>query len=234
MSKKFPFQAELAFQACGRSWRLRRGNMEDLWEKMASVPPRSTWAQDERLPYWAELWPASLALAEWLADNREHLRNRACLDMGCGLGFTALAGQWLGGQVTGMDYEAEALHYARINAVINHVDGVNWTVMDWRERTLPHGTLSIVWGSDIVYEKCFATPVAAFLTHVLAPNGVAWLAEPGRTVFQYFLSELPRHGLSFRKVHATSVQAFTPQTTPVPVALWEITPADNSACTHNA
>lgn len=217
-------QTALTFEACGRSWRLRRADMEALWESMTEAAPqeREGWEEDERLPYWAELWPSSLALAAWLADNQTGIAGKVCLDIGCGLGFTALVGQWLGGRVIGMDYEAEALRYARINAELNAVPGVAWTVMDWRKPALRPGSIERAWAGDIVYERRFAEPVAAFLADVLTPDGVAWIAEPGRAVFRSLLDELPCHGLAFAKARFAPTWPLTPQEVPAPVTIWEI------------
>lgn len=212
--------SELRFDACGRSWRLRRADLEALWTAMSENDPG--WREDERLPYWAELWPSSLALAAWLADRRCDIAGRVCLDMGCGLGFTALVGQWLGGRVMGMDYDADALAYARVNAELNTVPGVTWTVMDWRAPTLGPGGVDRVWAADIVYEQRFAAPVAAFLAHVLAPDGLAWVAEPGRAVFRALLDALPGHGLTFTRARQVPTWPLTSQAVPVPVTIWEI------------
>ena len=41
---------------CGRQWHLERaGDLESLWDAMDS----DEFGEDERLPYWTELWPAS-------------------------------------------------------------------------------------------------------------------------------------------------------------------------------
>ena len=215
-----PAKADLLFEACGRSWRLRRADMETLWENMSSDDP--AWKQDERLPYWAELWPSSLALADWLKVQKDRFSGRLCLDVGCGLGFTALVGQWLGGRVIAMDYEADALTYARLNAELNTIPGVLWTLMDWRKPALRPGCIEYLWAGDIVYERRFAAPVAAFLADVLSPDGTAWIAEPGRAVFRSLFDELPGHGLSFSQVHQTGIWPLTPQAVPVPVSIWEI------------
>lgn len=214
---------ELRFESCGRAWRVRRADPEALWSAMSEDAPG--WQEDERLPYWAELWPSSLALAAWLADRRADIAGRACLDAGCGLGFTALAGQWLGGRVMGMDYDADALAYARLNAELNAVPGVTWIVMDWRAPALKPGSVDRLWAADIVYEQRFAAPVAAFLAHALAPGGTAWIAEPGRAVFRALLDALPAHGLRFARVRLASTWPLTPQAVPVPVAIWEISRA---------
>ena len=114
------------FQSCGRIWHIRRADMDKLWAAMDQQE-----GEEAHLPYWNEIWPSSLALAGWLAEMQDDIKGRSCLDMGCGLGFTALLGQWLGAEVTAMDYEKEALEYAKINAVLNGIEGVNFTVMDW-------------------------------------------------------------------------------------------------------
>ena len=80
--------------AAGRQWRLTRAaDLEELWDAMTADPHNF---EDERLPYWTELWPSSVALAGWLAARQEEIAGRVCLDLGCGLGLTALVGQWLG------------------------------------------------------------------------------------------------------------------------------------------
>jgi hypothetical protein len=85
-----------------------------------------------------------------------------------------------------------------------------------------------------VYERRFAAPLAAFLAHVLAPDGVAWLAEPRRPPFRDFLAELPRHGLLSRKVRSSRIRPLIPQPVPVPVDIWEIVPAAAPATLQGA
>ena len=44
-------------------------------------------AQDEFMPYWAELWPGGLALAEALPADLTGIR---VVELGCGLGVPSL------------------------------------------------------------------------------------------------------------------------------------------------
>ena len=171
------WQPFLTVNACGRDWTLERAaDMEALWESMTEF------TEDERLPYWTELWPSSLVLADWLYQRRESLRGQPCLDLGCGIGLTALVAQWLGANVIGMDYEPEALRFARRNAEHNAVPQPLWTVMDWRKPAVKRRSLRFIWGGDIMYEQRFAAPVLDFLEYALAEGGAAWVAEPSRAV----------------------------------------------------
>lgn len=209
----------IRLELCGRSWVLARpSDLESLWESISD----EVFADDERLPYWVELWPSSLALGVWLADNRKKIAGRVCLDLGCGLGFTAILGSWLGARVIGMDYEPEALAFARSNAISNTAPKTDWLVMDWRTPALAPKSLDFVWGGDIMYENRFVEPIFTFLDHTLAPGGIVWMAEPGRGVYTLFRNALLRRRWSARCIAKHKVMACRDQTVPVNVALWEL------------
>lgn len=208
---------EVAFD--GRLWTLLRPeSLETLWDAMTE----EDFTEDERLPYWVELWPASLVLAEWLTLNRERIAGRVCLDLGCGLGFTTLVAARLGARTMGMDYEREALAYAKKNAFLNGVGGPLWTVMDWRKPALKPGGCDRIWGGDIMYERRFVGPVLDFLEHALAPGGVMWVAEPEREVYGLFRQALMSRGWVSRRVFSRRAEALHAQESLVPVTLWEI------------
>ena len=204
---------------CGREWELQRpADLETLWESITD----EAFTDDERLPYWVELWPASLSLAVWLWRNKERISGKACLDIGCGLGFTALVASWLGAKVIGMDYEAEALSYASRNAAVNAVSAPCWTVMDWRSPAIQPKSCAFLWGGDIMYESRFVGPVFDFLEHSLAPEGCVWLAEPGRNVFATFKQTLAERGWKARCIAKDRVEPLHVQKSMVSVNLWEL------------
>ena len=133
-----------------------------------------------------------------------------------------MVGQWLGAQVIGMDYEEEALRFASLNARHNGVSPPLWTVMDWRQPAVRPRSIFRLWGGDIMYEKRFVAPVMRFLSHVLADDGAAWVAEPGRGVYEAFLQALHGGGLEGRRVFSERVEPLYAQPVPVTVAVWEI------------
>ena len=121
-----------------------------------------------------------------------------------------------------MDYEPEALRFAARNAVANATPSPLWTVMDWRRPAVRAGRLYRIWGGDIMYEKRFVAPVLRFLEHALAPDGLAWLAEPGRTVYDAFLHALHSSGWQGRPVFSETVEPLYAQPVPVTVRVWEL------------
>ncbi len=177
----------LAAEVNGVCWRLSRpADLETLWNGMGE----GALGEDERLPYWVELWPAAVLLARWLGQNAPRLAGRTCLDVGCGLGLSALVAAAAGARVLAFDYEVEALAYARRNIALNQASLAGpsylapplFTLMDWRKPALAAGSAEVIVGADILYERRFFEPVAALLDHALAPGGVVWLADPERAV----------------------------------------------------
>lgn len=210
-------------RVCGRVWTLHRAAcLEALWDAMTEARPHPAFERDERLPYWTELWPSSLVLAEWLSLRKEDIAGRACLDMGCGLGLTAMVASRLGALVTGMDYEEEAVRFARVNAAANSVPQPLWAVMDWRRPAVLKGRVERIWGGDIVYETRFVTPVLHFLKHALAPGGRIWIAEPGRSVYHAFKEAAVRQGWTIRKAYMAEAEPLYAQPARTTAHVWEL------------
>ncbi|ACV67513.1 class I SAM-dependent methyltransferase [Desulfohalobium retbaense] len=171
--------SELHIREGGREWILHRpGDLESYWQEMTD----RHFDADERLPYWVEVWPAGLRLATWLGDNSDRLAGRACLDLGCGLGLSTCAARAAGAKAVGVDYEPDALRYARINEQANGLEGIAWAVMDWRRPAFAPGQFPFICGADILYERRFTEPLAGLFAALLAPGGRIWITEPIRDV----------------------------------------------------
>jgi predicted nicotinamide N-methyase len=135
--------------------------------------------RDEFLPYWAELWPAALALARALPARLDGVR---VVELGCGLGIPSLVAAARGARVTATDWAPEAIDLLRENAARNGLD-VRAEARDWRDPP-PAGRFDLALAADVLYEHRNVDPVLAALAR-LAPE--ALLAEPGRPYWGAFL-----------------------------------------------
>jgi predicted nicotinamide N-methyase len=178
----------------------RSCDLETLWESMG----QDEFGEDERVPYWAELWPAAVGLARWLADNPDEVRGRRVLEAGCGLGLSATVAALLSASVAAFDYEPEAARHARRNMEINGADAVA-LAMDWRAPAVAPGTFDLVLAADVLYEKRFVQPLAGLFAHALAPGGRVWMAEPDREVSQPAMYRFLELGFSHRRLHFEKV-----------------------------
>jgi len=139
-------------------------------------------ADDEFMPYWAELWPAGLALADALPDELAGLR---VVELGCGLGIPSLVAAARGAEVTAVDWAAEAIELLGANAARNNVvlDAVH---ADWREFD---GRFDLALAADVLYEPRNVDPLVDLLSRV-APRAVVGLA--GRPYELEFLERVRR------------------------------------------
>src|SRR5215211_8113628 len=95
--------------------------------RLALLAPRDTeallteeaFAEEEFLPYWAELWPSALALARAIA--RRPLTGRRTIELGCGLGLPAIAAAAAGARVLATDWSRDAVAITARNAERNGV-----------------------------------------------------------------------------------------------------------------
>lgn len=201
-------------RAAGRLWRLQRpADLETLWDGLNESDPLA----EEHIPYWVELWPATLALCDWLAG--QDLSGRVCLDLGCGLGLSALVAAGQGAAVVGLDFEAEALIYARRNALANQVPSPLWVCMDWNRPGLAARHFDYIWGGDVFYEQRFFEPIEALLLRCLAPGGRVWFGDPERTVSRQVWARFTRRGWAVKNLGQIVVPFDRSRMT---VNLWEL------------
>jgi predicted nicotinamide N-methyase len=153
---------------------------------------------DAKMPYWACLWPAAKALAEEVLAG-PGLAGRRALDLGCGLGLVGLAALERGAHVTFLDWEPAAVLLARESAYAAGHSRLAPVVADWRTPP-PLAPFDLVLAADVLYEARNAPGVAQFLAAHLAPQGTAFVADPGRRHADGFDGELARVGLVVRGV----------------------------------
>lgn len=138
---------------------------------------------DERLPYWAELWPSARVLARHLLDAPP--AEPAALELGCGVALPALALRRLGMDVLATDWYPDALRFARVNSERNGLGPLRTALLDWRHP--PEGeTYPLVIAADVLYEPRNATLLAGLLPRLIAPGGRALIADPRRVYLPEF------------------------------------------------
>ncbi len=147
-------------------------------------------ANDEFMPYWAELWPAGLALAQALPGRLDGVR---IVELGCGLGVPSLVAAAHGADVTAVDWSAEAIALLRQNATSNAVS-LEAVRADWRSFD---GTFDLALAADVLYEARNVEPLAKLLPQ-LAPEALVALA--GRPYEADFLRRVETDPVAARVV----------------------------------
>ena len=153
--------------------------------------------RDERLPYWAELWPSSRVLGE-------HVRSmdgagRTALELGCGSGLVSICAGLAGFDVVVSDYYEDACLFARVNAGRNGAPVPRGMLLDWRVMPTTLGRFDVVLASDVLYERAYGALVARAIAATLAKDGLAFVADPGRVGRGEFIRHATETGLRIRR-----------------------------------
>ncbi|MGI8644361.1 MAG: class I SAM-dependent methyltransferase [Thermomicrobiales bacterium] len=170
----------------------RPGNTDALLDLVADDP-------EQNLPYWAELWPSGIALADAVLATPELVRGRSVLELGCGLGVTAIAVVASGCELLATDYSPESLTLSRLNCLRNTgaepaTLRVNWRHPDARFEERIGEAYPVVLAADVLYERRDIEPLLALVERLVAPGGMLWLAHPRRPPAQMFLETLRERG----------------------------------------
>lgn len=190
---------EEVFHFGGREVRLLRPRDGDalLDEVLAEEDPG-----DERLPFWAELWPSGSALAAAVAERP--LRGVRVLELGCGLGLVSVAAAGAGADVLAADQSGEAVAFTIVNAARNGV--TVRTVVCAFERPAPllaEAPWDLVLAADVLYEPRTVPVLLDLLPRLVDGTGEVWVADPGRPRERSFLDAVDALGWRRESAPAT-------------------------------
>lgn len=185
-------------------------NIDEVFDELISKSADDIEVVDERIPYWTELWPSAIALAEYLVEHDELVVDKHIIEIGCGLGLPSLVAAKLGAkEVIASDYFADSLQFVQKNAELNLISQkiLQTASIDWRELDssplLKRCETLLV--ADILYEDRYVVAFKTLLHHL--PRGMRIvIAEPGRAVAKAFITELKTNSdfiISHRIVNTT-------------------------------
>ena len=161
--------------------------------------------RDERLPYWAELWPSALALSRHLS-KRDLAATRA-IELGCGVGLPTIVALARGATVLATDHYEAALDFTAHNARTNLNLEPDMTLLDWRTPDIEHlGNFDLVLAADVLYERKNAAALADLVPRLLAPGGEALFADPRRDEAPVFLVAMEKRGFEDTREEITVEQ----------------------------
>lgn len=148
---------------------------------------------DDRLPFWAELWPSGTALARAVAARP--LRGTRVLELGCGLGLVSVAAAMAGARVLAADRSEEAVAFTHANAARNQVTVQTVTcAFDEPAALLAEAPWELVLAADVLYEPRNIPVLLWLLPRLVGEDGEIWLADPGRNQTGGFITAIDATG----------------------------------------
>lgn len=166
--------------------------IDQICDALTPEEQKDPFAED-LCPYFGILWPAAEALAIYLNDHPEIVRNKTVLELGCGLGYPSIVASHLGGKVLATDFHPDVEEYFKRNCRHSVVQ-CDYQRLNWREDRSDLGLYDVVMGSDVLYESKHPSEVAQGLAKFLAPGGTIILSDPGRSYLQQFVTAMTNEG----------------------------------------
>lgn len=148
----------------------------------------------DEIPFWAELWPASVSLAKFILERPLIFQNQNVLELGAGVGLAGMAVKMAGARTTQSDFFSPALEFCRLNCRLNELPEDPFLQADWRKFPEEAGRFDRIIGSDILYERTLHDCLLEVLAHHLEDGGKVILADPGRDHAKIFLKQAVEEG----------------------------------------
>ncbi len=177
---------EVVLNRSGRIYSILRPSDTDILLDRAADDP------EQNLPYWSEIWPSGVALADAIFLEQSLLTGKPVFELGSGLGITASAALEAGADLIAADYSHDSLLLCRYNTLVNAGTEPEPLQLNWRSPAqklfeLSGDGFAVVLAADVLYEERDIAPLLELVERLVAPDGLLWLAEPGRRVSQHFL-----------------------------------------------
>jgi predicted nicotinamide N-methyase len=170
-----------------------------LWLASEYVPiwqATEDWLERQNVdpPYWAFCWPGGQAIARYLLDHPETVRDRTVIDFAAGSGVSALAAAHAGARaVVANDIDLLSLVAARLNAAANGLV-LAFSDDDWLDRPESAPAADVVIAGDVCYEREMSARALAWLRGHAGAGRLVLLGDPGRNYFSaQGLVELARY-----------------------------------------
>lgn len=140
---------------------------------------------EERVPCWADIWPAAHALARFIWDNLRFNSGERVLELGAGMGLPGIVCGLKGAHTVLSDFNPTALEMAAFNARENGIE-VELLKEDWRTFSCRE-QFDWILASDILYDPKLNPYLGKIFHNNLKPGGHILVSHPRRQVTFAFL-----------------------------------------------
>ena len=175
---------------------VRITNIDELYEELVRKGETHEDVKDERIPYWADLWPSAIALSQYMVNTNAVSKNMQVLEIGCGLGLPGIMAGKFCNRITLTDYIKEPLDFARHNWRLNNDHTAQFEILDWRKPDAAFKA-DVVLASDVAYEKRSFKHLFNAFKKLLNPGGFILMSEPNRQYAFEFFNSLKEKGFNF-------------------------------------
>ncbi len=144
---------------------------------------------DELFPYWAKLWPSSIAMVQFLQANTSWVKQKTVLEIGAGLGLPSLAIAGIVKSIEVTDYAPEAVELLEKNIQHLQLSNIKAKQLDWNDNpdTIVADVLVL---SDVNYNPGEFDGLMHLINQCIDRGTIVLLATPHRIMASPFVNAL--------------------------------------------
>ncbi len=140
-------------------------------------------------PYWARLWPSTIAMGRWLVENKSSLRNKKVLELAAGLGLPSLIAARYANEVCCSDYLSDPLQVAERSIAYNQLTSIQCQLLNWHHLPADIST-DILLLSDVNYHPSEFDALMNVIMHFLNRGARIVLTTPQRLAAKSFIEKI--------------------------------------------
>ncbi|MFT3827123.1 MAG: methyltransferase domain-containing protein [Chitinophagaceae bacterium] len=145
--------------------------------------------KDIPFPYWAKLWPSSLAMAIFLQQQTGYIKDKKVLELAAGLGLPSLVAAKYADRVCCSDYIADAVKVMQQTMAHHKLSNVECRVLNWHR--LPADlTAEVLLLSDINYDPFEFDILFHVIKRFMETGTTIILSTPQRLMAKTFIERL--------------------------------------------
>ena len=140
-------------------------------------------------PYWSKVWPAAVALSEFILRHPQYTQSKKVLELAAGLGLPSIVAAFNASAVISSDYLPEPVDCIRRSALHNGLKNLTASLLNWH--LLPEDLQAdVVLLSDINYDPGAFEVQHQVVNHFLQKGATLLLSTPQRLMAKEFIAPL--------------------------------------------
>ncbi|HRI19590.1 MAG TPA: methyltransferase [Panacibacter sp.] len=145
--------------------------------------------KETAFPYWTKVWPAAIALTQFMFEHIAYVQNKNVQELAAGLGMPSIAAAGFAKSVCCSDYLPEAVETVQLTVMHHQLKNVKCRLLNWS--SLPDDLeADTVLLSDINYNPYAFTILYQVLMQFIGKGMIVLLSTPQRLVSKSFIESL--------------------------------------------
>ena len=157
--------------------------VQDIYASLLKLDPTTPF------PFWAKLWPSSIALLDILKTHPHLIQNKHVLEIGAGIGLPSLMMAPITKSIRISDHDLEAVALLKKNIEYLQLQNAEALQLDWKN--VPKNmNPDVVILSDVNYDPTQFDPLVALIDKFIKQGCTIILSTPQRIMASPFVQRL--------------------------------------------